>query len=76
MEMILKLMALGGREYVKNRWNCFDGTIVVLSVVDMVMSYTKVVDGAGLSVLRTFRLVSSLYPIHTNAYTCLKTDVV
>ena len=59
MEMVLKLMALGVREYVKNRWNCFDGTIVVLSVLDLVLSYTETVTGAGLSVLRTFRLVST-----------------
>ena len=57
--MILKLIALGVKKYVKIAWNVFDGVIVIMSIVDMIMEYAKV-GGAGgaLSVLRTFRLVS------------------
>ena len=58
MEMALKLIAFGLKEYCKNKWNLFDGTIVILSVLDMVLTYSKTIEGAGLSVLRTFRLVS------------------
>lgn len=57
MEMILKLIAFGIKEYCKNKWNLFDGTIVILSVLDMVLSLSGAISGAGLSVLRTFRLV-------------------
>ena len=59
--MVLKLIALGFKEYSKNNWNLFDGTIVVLSVVDMLLSYTGAISGAGLSVLRTFRLVRDVF---------------
>lgn len=57
MEMILKLIAFGLKEYCKNSWNLFDGTIVILSILDMVLTYSGAITGAGLSVLRTFRLV-------------------
>lgn len=57
MEMILKLIAFGIKDYCKNKWNLFDGTIVILSVLDMVLSLSGAISGAGLSVLRTFRLV-------------------
>ena len=58
MEMALKLIAFGLKEYCKNKWNLFDGTIVILSVLDMALTYSETIEGAGLSVLRTFRLVS------------------
>ena len=57
MDMILKLIAFGLKEYCKNSWNLFDGTIVILSILDMVLTYSGAISGAGLSVLRTFRLV-------------------
>lgn len=60
MEMILKLIAFGIKEYCKNKWNLFDGTIVILSVLDMVLTYSGAISGAGLSVLRTFRLLRVL----------------
>ena len=57
--MVLKLTTLGPRGYVKSRWNIFDGFIVVISIVDLILERgVKVGNGAGLSVLRTFRLVS------------------
>lgn len=56
--MVLKLTAFGLKEYCKNRWNLFDGTIVILSLADMILSHSGAISGAGLSVLRTFRLVS------------------
>ena len=59
LEMILKLVALGVRQYLKVTWNIFDGVIVIMSIVDMSMEFSNA-GGAGgvLSVLRTFRLVS------------------
>ena len=59
--MVLKVTAFGPRGYVKSRWNIFDGFIVVISIVDLILERgVKVGNGAGLSVLRTFRLVSTL----------------
>ncbi|XP_068681874.1 sodium channel protein 1 brain-like isoform X2 [Montipora foliosa] len=60
MEMVLKLIAFGVKGYCKNKWNLFDGTIVILSVLDMALTYSETIDGAGLSVLRTFRLLRVL----------------
>ena len=57
--MILKLIALGVKKYVKIAWNLFDGVIVIVSIIDLTLE--KVGSGGGggaLSVLRTFRLVS------------------
>lgn len=58
MEMILKLVALGLRGYVSNRWNIFDGVVVIISVIDFIVVNTQGTDGTGTSVLRAFRLVS------------------
>ena len=69
MEMVLKLIAFGIKEYCKNNWNLFDGTIVMLSVLDMVLTYTGAISGAGLSVLRTFRLVCSFQCLCTYTFT-------
>lgn len=55
------MTAFGPCGYVKSRWNIFDGFIVVISIVDLILErVVKVGSGAGLSVLRTFRLVSVL----------------
>lgn len=37
IEMALKLFALGFFEYVADRFNCFDGVVVVLSVVEILL---------------------------------------
>jgi len=52
LEALIKIVALGLQDYLKNRWNCFDLTIVVLSLVELGLQNVK-----GLSILRTFRLV-------------------
>lgn len=54
----MKLIASGPRGYLKSRWNIFDGFIVLISIVDLILLLAKIGNGAGLSVLRTFRLVS------------------
>jgi len=51
-EALIKIVAFGLLEYLKNRWNCFDLTIVVLSLIELGLRNVK-----GLSILRTFRLV-------------------
>ncbi len=48
----MKIIALGPVLYLKDKWNCFDVVIVVLSLVELGLSTVK-----GLSILRSFRLV-------------------
>lgn len=57
IEMILKLIAHGVYAYVIDGFNCFDGCIVVLSILELFESSSG---GSGLSVLRTFRLLRIL----------------
>lgn len=39
--MLCKLVALGPRLYIKDKWNIFDGIVVIVSVVDTVMELTQ-----------------------------------
>eukprot|EP00062_Callorhinchus_milii_P024831 gi/632985161/ref/XP_007909522.1/ PREDICTED: voltage-dependent T-type calcium channel subunit alpha-1H-like [Callorhinchus milii] len=55
MEMILKLLAFGLFDYIKNPYNIFDGIIVIISVWEIIGQ-----NDGGLSVLRTFRLLRVL----------------
>lgn len=52
-EMVLKLIALDPYEYFQQGWNIFDSIIVTLSLVELGLANVQ-----GLSVLRSFRLVS------------------
>lgn len=58
VEMVLKLYGLTPRGYISDRFNCFDGTIVLISALE----YALASDGgnSGLSVLRSFRLLRVL----------------
>lgn len=56
VEMTLKLIAHGLYDYVIDGFNCFDGCIVILSILELFESSS----GSGLSVLRTFRLLRIL----------------
>ena len=57
-EAIFKILALGLISYLKDKWNCFDVIIVILSLVELGLSNVK-----GLSILRSFRLVHHLHLI-------------
>lgn len=52
-EMFLKLVAMDPYYYFQEGWNIFDSFIVSLSLIEMLLQ-----DVEGLSVLRSFRLVS------------------
>lgn len=54
-EMFAKLIAMDPYYYFQEGWNCFDGFIVTLSLVELGLA-----DVEGLSVLRSFRLVSRM----------------
>ena len=57
--MIIKLIAYKPSLYIKNRWNCFDGTLVILSIIDIVVLLANPVSGpvSSLKMLKVFRLV-------------------
>jgi len=57
-EAVLKILALGLFNYLKDKWNCFDIVIVFLSLIELGLSNVK-----GLSILRSFRLVCDIYRI-------------
>ena len=50
----MKLMAMSPKYYFQEGWNIFDFIIVSLSLIELAMG------SGGLSVLRSFRLVSTL----------------
>ena len=52
-EMIIKLAGLGFRDYVRDGFNDFDGILVIISMVEIVLSSDNM---QGLLVLRAFRL--------------------
>lgn len=69
-EMLLKLVAMDPYYYFQEAWNCFDGFIVTLSLVELALA-----DVEGLSVLRSFRLVNDYLTsltTQTNADACVK----
>lgn len=55
-EMLFKLVAMDPYYYFQEAWNCFDGFIVTLSLVELALA-----DVEGLSVLRSFRLVGIFF---------------
>jgi hypothetical protein len=52
-ESVLKIIALSPTKFVKTGWNVFDLIIVTVSLIELGLANVK-----GLSVLRSFRLVS------------------
>ena len=57
---MLKLLGFSVAGYFKDRWNAFDGFIVVTSLIEILMSYGGVDADVDVSVLRTFRLLRVL----------------
>ena len=62
VEMCLKLWALGPRYYASDRFNLFDGTIVLLSLFELMLTALGSVEGLGgvVSSLRFFRILRVL----------------
>lgn len=60
--MVLKIIALDPYYYFQTGWNIFDSIIVCLSLMELGLSNVE-----GLSVLRSFRLVTSNTHTHTHA---------
>lgn len=58
-EMIIKLIGLGAKEYVRDTFNLFDAFIVITSLVDNIMLYTidSQAGGGSILALRSVRLL-------------------
>ena len=67
LEALLKLIALNPINYLQDRWNCFDIVIVLLSLVELTLQNVK-----GLSILRSFRLVSTKVTSEGHLLSCVK----
>lgn len=59
IEATMKLIAMSPKYYFQEGWNIFDFIIVALSLLELGLEGVQ-----GLSVLRSFRLVSSIYYIN------------
>jgi hypothetical protein len=58
LEMILKLFAFGFKRFFKDAFNSFDSVLVLLSIIDIVLSYFQSSSIAGfVSSFKTFRLL-------------------
>ena len=58
VEMIIKLIGFGPRGYARDQMNLFDGFVVLMSCVEVVVGFISSDNGNNyLSVLRTFRLL-------------------
>ena len=59
VEMVAKLIGLGIKNYVRDKFNTFDGMIVLVSLVDFTLMFTVQIESADgiLSALRALRLL-------------------
>ena len=57
LEMIFKLIGLGIYKYANEPFDLFDGFIVTISWVDIIISFVTVSNSAGLTILRTLRVL-------------------
>lgn len=56
LEMIIKMVGLGLRGYCADSFNVFDGTVVTISIVELILAALGT-EGGGLAILRSLRLV-------------------
>jgi len=66
-EAALKITALGFYKYLQDKWSCFDIIIVMLSLVELGLSNVK-----GLTILRSFRLVSQQHLLSSHLVDLLR----
>ncbi|MCB0567765.1 MAG: ion transporter [Phaeodactylibacter sp.] len=57
LEAIVKIYALGVRDYFKNPWNRFDFIIVMASLPSVLVAFVDIPDTSLLIILRLFRLI-------------------
>jgi len=67
IEMAIMILALGPKGYVKNPTTAFDGFVVIISIIEIIMLKASDGKGAGgLSALRTFRLFRVMNKLASN----------
>ena len=61
-EFVLKVIALGIKEYMASTFNVFDGIIVIISIIEAIIGIVQpsLLEGGGASALRAFRLLRVL----------------
>jgi hypothetical protein len=60
IEMGIKLIGLGCAAYWSDGWNCLDGTIVSLSIIEMLVTWLSTASGANVSAFRVLRMLRML----------------
>ena len=56
-EMCIKLLAIGPKKYSSSKWNLLDGSVVMLSIVEIIIESQSSDDSSGGSSLSAFRTV-------------------
>lgn len=59
-EFLIKLLALGATKYAGDRFNLFDGVVVLVSIIEVFLDNFTESSGGGISALRTFRMLRVL----------------
>jgi hypothetical protein len=62
IELVSKLIGQGFRHYMRDRFNWFDGLVVIVSAVDITLLYTLTANqesssSGAITALRVFRLI-------------------
>lgn len=57
LEMVIKMCAYGIQDYFATLFNRYDFFVVVVSILEIILTYLGVIDPMGLSVLRCARLL-------------------
>lgn len=57
LEMLLKMYSLGFQGYFVSLFNRFDSFVVLCSIIEVILIWTKVMPPLGVSVLRCARLL-------------------
>ena len=62
-QVIAKGMVFSDHAYLRSGWNIIDGTLVVISLVDLIISLTASTSPRIFGILRVFRLLRALKPL-------------
>ena len=59
VEMIIKIIGMGFKGYLRDAFNIFDSIIVGISAVDIFLTYSNIsgIDGGAITAMRGFRLL-------------------
>lgn len=62
-QVIAKGLILGRHSYLKSGWNVMDGSLVIVSLIDIIISLTASHSPKIFGILRVFRLLRTLRPL-------------